>query len=125
MTHKNTVGTLMAALLVLVVGLACSGLKDDTEVANKLIDEGNASITESTTLLTDAATKLEALGDIKNLSQAPKLAPELIRVLDQAQEKCKTAAANFDEASKLKVDDKFKEYLVTKVKEFNKRAELV
>jgi prefoldin subunit 5 len=123
--QKNTLAAMMAVLTIVAVGLACSGLKDDTEAANKLIDEGNAAIGETTKLITDAQGKLAAMSDTKHFAESTKIAPELIKILDQAGEKCKTAAAKFDEASKLRVDEKFKSYLVAKVNEFNKRAELV
>src|ERR1051325_9219555 len=50
---------------------------------------------------------------------------EAIRAYEQAEQKAKEAAGKFDEASKLKINDKFKEYLSLKVKEYNKRADLV
>ena len=123
--QKNTPGMLMAVLMTLVVGLACSALSDDTEKANKLIDEANASIAETTKLMTAAEEKMSAMNDAKQVSEKTKIAPEVIQAFDQAKEKCKTAAAKFDEASNLKVDEKFKSYLVSKTKEFNKRAELI
>ena len=123
--QKNTIGMLMAVLITSAVGLACSGLSDETGKANKLIDEGNAAITETGTLMNDAVGKMSTMTDPKQVSASVKIAPDVIRLFDQAEEKCKMAAAKFEEASNLKVDEKFKAYLVAKVKEFNKRAELI
>jgi hypothetical protein len=125
MMQKNAVGAVFAIVMVLAFGLACSALSDDTEKANKLIDEGNAASSEGMKLMTDAQSKLTAMTDGKNVANAPKIAPDLIKVFDQAEEQVKTAAGKFDEASKLKVDEKFKDYLVAKAKEFNKRAEVI
>lgn len=59
-------------------------------------------------------------------SRKPALSPkEAIAAYDKAEAKCKEAAKKYEDASKLKISDKFKEYLGIKVKEYNKRAELV
>jgi len=63
--------------------------------------------------------------NVAQLGEARTLANEAIREYDQAEEKCRDAVAKYDEASKLKTDDKFKEYLSLKVKEYNKRAEMI
>ena len=51
--------------------------------------------------------------------------PEAIAAYDKAAEKCKEAASKYDEASRLQVSDQFKQYLILKAKEYNKRAEMV
>src|SRR2546430_12644423 len=38
---------------------------------------------------------------------------------------CKAAAQKYDEASRLQINDKFKQYLILKVKEYNKRGEMI
>lgn len=63
--------------------------------------------------------------DVSELDQARVTAKEAIAAYDKAKEKCKEASRKYEEASKLKVKDKFKEYLTLKTKEFDKRAELV
>src|SRR4051794_30629521 len=93
--QKNSAGMLMAVLITLVVGVACSALNDETEKANKLVDEGNAAIAETTKLMTDAQGKMSSMTDTKQVTQSTKIAPEVIQLFDQAEEKCKTAAAKF------------------------------
>ena len=44
-TNQNIYGSLLAALLFIGVVLACSS-GDETEKANKLVNEGNAAIEE-------------------------------------------------------------------------------
>src|SRR6266403_1423941 len=73
-----------------------------------------------------AATKQQMLETkVSQLAEARTLAKEAIAAYDKAEDKCKEAAKKYDEASKLKISDKFKEYLGLKTKEYNKRAELV
>jgi len=108
--------------------LACSGgSADETDKANKLVDEGNAAINEGKKFVADAEQKKDKMlhTNVSQLGEARTIANEAIRAYDQAEDKAKEAAAKFEEASKLKINDKFKEYLALKVKEFNKRAELV
>src|SRR5215471_5252483 len=126
-TNKNIFSALFAAMLLVGVVLACGGTADETEQANKLVNEGNAAINEGKKYVADAEQKKDKMlhTDVSQLAEARTLANEAIRSYDQAEDKAKEAAGKFEEASKLKVSDKFKEYLGLKVKEFRKRAELV
>src|SRR5258707_6898984 len=106
--------------------LACSS-GNETEKANKLGDEGNAAVEEGKKFYVDAEAKKQQMLETKvsQLAEARTLAKEAIAAYDKAEDKCKEAAKKYDEASKLKISDKFKEYLELKAKEYNKRAELV
>jgi hypothetical protein len=121
--HSSAV---MALLLLVVAVLACS-TGDEREKANKLGDEGNAAVEEGKKYYIDAEEKKQKMlhTNISQLAEARTLAKEAIAAYDKAEEKCKEAAKKYEEASKLKISDKFKEYLGIKVKEYNKRAELV
>ena len=125
---KNTQrhsGTFLALLMLVAAVLACSsGL--ETEKANKIGDEGNAAVAEGKKFYTEAEEKKQAMlqTNVGQLAEARTLAKEAIASYDKAEEKCKEAAKKYDEASKLKISDKFKEYLQIKVREYNKRAEL-
>jgi hypothetical protein len=118
----------MALLLLLAVVLACSGsIGNETGKANKLVEEGNAAVKEAQKFVADAEDKKDKMLHTKvaQLAEARTLAKEAIAAYDKAEEKCKEAANKYDEASKLKINEKFKEYLVLKMKEYNKRAEVV
>jgi hypothetical protein len=125
-TNQNVSGALFAGLLLLAALLAC-GSGDETEKANKLVNEGNAAIDEGKKYVADGEEKKNKMLQmpVAQLADARTLAREAVRSYEQAEQKAKEAAGKFDEASKLKISDKFKEYLSVKVKEFNKRAELV
>src|ERR1043165_1449604 len=125
-TNQSVSNALVAGLLLLGVVLACN-FGDDTEKANKLVNEGNAAIDEGKKYVAAGEDKKNKMlqTSVAQLADARTLAKEAIRAYEQAEQKAKEAAGKFDEASKLKVSDKFKEYLGLKVKEYNKRAELV
>jgi hypothetical protein len=118
----------MALLFLLAVVLACSSsIGNETVQANKLVDEGNAAVQEAKKFVTEAESKKDSMlhTNVRQLAEARTLAKESVAAYDKAEEKCKEAAKKYEEASKLKINDKFKEYLGLKVKEYNKRAELV
>src|SRR5260221_10393281 len=121
--HSSTV---MALLMLVAAVLACSSGME-TEKANKIGDEGNAAVAEGKKFYTEAEEKKQAMlqTNVRQLAEARTLAKEAIASYDKAEEKCKEAAKKYDEASKLKISEKFKEYLELKAKEYNKRAELV
>ena len=125
-TNQNVSNALLAVLLLLGVALGC-GASDETEQANKLVNEGNAAIEAGKKFVADGEEKKSKMlqTSVAQLADARALAKEAIRAYEQAEQKAKEAAGKFDEASKLKINDKFKEYLSLKVKEYNKRADLV
>jgi hypothetical protein len=126
MNSDRRSGGVLALLFLLAAVLACSS-GDETAKANKLGDEGNAAVQEGKRFFVDAEEKKQKMLQTKvsEMAEARTLAKEALAAYDKAEEKCKEAARKYEEASKLKISDKFKEYLGIKVKEYNKRAELV
>lgn len=116
----------MALLLLVAAVLACS-TGDETKKANTLVDEGNAAVGEAKKFVAEAEEKRQKMlqTPVDELEDARATAKEAIAAYDKAKEKSKEASRKYEEASKLKVGDKFKEYLALKVKEFDKRAELL
>jgi hypothetical protein len=124
--NRSVSTALFAGIVLLVVVLACSS-GDETDKANKLVAEGNTAIDEGKKFFADAEEKKDRMlhTDVSHLADARAIANEAKKAYDQAEEKAKAGAGKFEEASKLKLGDKYKEYLALKVKEFNKRAELI
>jgi len=123
---RSVTGALLAGFMLLGVVLACSsGL--ETDKANQLVAQGNSAIDEGKKFFKDADEKKNKMlhTDVSQLAEARTIANEAIRAYDQAEQKAKEAAGKFEDASKLNINDKYKEYLNLKVKEFNKRAELI
>lgn len=118
--------TLLALLALLTFAVACT----ETEQANKLIEEGNAMITEANKMSEEAGTKygklLDNMTDENFSEEQAKSKSDINAAADafgKSAEKYRAAAKKFEEASKMKVDDKFKEYLSFKAQEFNKNAD--
>src|SRR5262249_12867391 len=125
---QNRLNLFTALLLLTAAVLACrSASSNETDKANKLVAEGNAAVQEAKKFIADAEDKKNQMlkTNVAKLAQARAIAADAIAAYDKAKDKCKEAAQKYDEASKLKISDKFKEYLTLKVKEYNKRAELV
>ena len=127
MNRRNQpLSAFIAMLLLIAAVLACSS-GNETEKANKLVDEGNAAVQEAKKHVTEAEELKDKMlhTDVSQLALARSTGKDAIAAYDKAEAKCKEAAAKYDEARRLKINDKFKEYLALKVKEYNKRAELV
>lgn len=120
----------VAFLLLIAAIWACGNSSSNTadrDKANTLVDEGNTAVDQMKNFVNEAKAKEDQMmqTDIRRLAEARVRATEAIAAYDKAAEKCKEAASKFDEASRLNVSDKFKQYLILKAKEFNKRAELI
>jgi hypothetical protein len=131
MIRERNSTSMLALGLILVAVLACN-LLNETDKANKLVDEGNAAAQDGKKFLTEAEEKrqamMTALPDIKSAEEpvaARGLAKDAIAAYDKARAKCNEAANKYEEASKLKINAKFKEYLTLKAKEYKTRAELM
>lgn len=120
--------TTLTILLLVCFAFACN--LDETEEANKLIEAGNAAVTEGNKLLQDASSKNDKLFDSVSAEQyleqrdsLKSTAQEAAEGFDKSAAKYREASTKFDQASKLKIHDKLKEYLTAKAQEFTKRAE--
>jgi hypothetical protein len=121
---------ILAILMLIFVGLACSG--DETEKANSLVDEANKFVAEGNKAVQEAESKgkefdkkvSDASGQREEQQDINKFANDnLIPTYNKIKENYTKAGEKFGEASKLKINDKYKEYLQLKEQEFKKRAE--
>lgn len=124
-TKRNA---LLAFMLMAAFALACSSLGDEREKANQLVNEGNKLVEEGNQLGQDAQAKFKEISQMMrgfpdNREDLRQPSDELTDIIEKGSEKFREASKKFDEASKLKVDEKFKEYLSLKSQEFNKHAE--
>jgi hypothetical protein len=128
MTSPRNSDSLLALFLLLAAVVACStSSNNEVAKADKLVDEGNAAVEQGKKFVLEAEEKKNAMLqlNVRRIAEARVIAAEAIAAYDKAAEKCKEAAQKYDEASRLKISEKFKQYLILKVKEYNKRAELV
>jgi uncharacterized protein YxeA len=125
---KNLTAVL-AVLMMIFVGLACTN--DETDKANAMVDEANKFIAEANKAVTDAETKGQEfdtkVSEISSNDEHKKVGEfgekELQPLYDRMKENFQKAGEKFEAAGRLKVNEKFKEYLDLKASEFKKRAE--
>ena len=129
MKFKNKLNLLISLLLITALVLACNSY--ETEKANKLVDEANKSITEGNDAFKDANEKsdkmIDAEASITSESQVEGVkgqAKDVVAAYEKASKGYSTASSKFDEASKLNVQEKFKEYLQTKSQAMKKLSEM-
>ena len=126
---RKTTLWLVVLLAAISFSMACGGQEDE---ANKLVNEANAVIDKakasdskinalSKELLGDAWVNADDNG--KYMADNKAKFDELVGLDEQNEKAMNEAAGKFDQATKLKVDDKFKEYLGLKSQEFKKLSE--
>jgi hypothetical protein len=123
--------TILLTMMVVMAGLLSACNLYETDKANKLVDEANVSITDGNDKinkgndkLVEMETAVPNIEDEAGLEKARGVAKDSIALLEKARDQYKVASGKFEEASKLKLQDKFKEYLDTKSKEMKKRSDI-
>ena len=121
----------LAMLLGLIsLGLACDSAqvdkanklaKEATDIYNKTVDPSNKTVDSFNELMGDNLVKADDLEEYKTKNKAKF--DELISQCDQLEKSRNEAAGKFEEASKIDVDAKFKEYCALKGQDYRKRAE--
>lgn len=123
---------LILVILMVGIGAACD-LIDQTTEANKLIDDANALIEKNNVISTRSGAIFDELfgenvtkvTDFKEYQKENKSKfDELIKINEEREKLSADVVAKFEEAAKLKVGDKYKEYLDAKVLELKKRGEV-
>jgi len=128
----NTLVILFAAF-IFVIGCSSSGGTQQAE-ANKIVDQANKKLDE----VKESYSKLEARNTALfsvNIQTVPQLryyksrmageAKSIVSEYEKVSDALKDIAKQYDEISRLNVDDKYKEYAKLKSDEFAKRAEAV
>ena len=129
---KQSVPRVCALLLTIFVLSGCATPGDDSERANRAVDDGNAEVEAGKKLSEEGLAKYmeafdfeESTGSSSDWEDRKQPAREAIDLLGKAVERFRKAADKFEEASKLRVDEKFKQYLSLKTQGLRKRAEQV
>ena len=128
MTKRTERNSILPVLFILIAALACSN--DETAKANKLVDDANDVVKDANKASQDGLAKIygmEAmLPKIKNqndLSAARGVANECISILTKAKQSYSDASDKLGQASKMSINQKFKEYLDLKSQEMKKRSD--
>src|SRR6266480_2799412 len=116
--------TILLTMTILCVGFATACNLYDTDKANKLVDEANIAIREANDNIDKGGNKLTDLDNAiprvrseNDLERLRAVAKEIIPTIEKARDKFKEAGGKFEQASKLNLQDKFKEYLNAKANE--------
>jgi hypothetical protein len=122
--------TILLAMTIISVGLVTACNMYQTNQANKFVDEANKAITEANDKMDKVRVKFAEMENAirqflseNDLEVQSAVAKEIIPILEKARDSYKEASGKFEDASKLKLQDKFKEYLEYKAKEMKKRSE--
>jgi hypothetical protein len=90
---------------------------------NSILDTANKNADEAAKQLGDINSKLGAVEEEAELEAVQAQAKTIIPLMEKSRDGYKDAAAKFEEASKLKLPEKYAEYLVARAQELKKRAE--
>ncbi len=120
---------ILATAFCLAFSAACNMYEIDK--ANKLVDEANKSINEANEGINSSSAKLvemekavERIHSDEELEAQRGVAKGIITTLEKTRDQYKNAGEKFESASKVKLPEKFKEYLEYKAKEMKKRGEV-
>lgn len=130
---KNKFNLLAVLAIVFGIGLACSGsIGNQQAEANKLVDEANKKLEEARSLMvkTDQRSqqlfgaKINTVAELNAYKDKMKgEAKEIADDYEKVSTMLKDVSKKFDDASRMNVSDKYKEYAKLKSDEFVKRAE--
>lgn len=128
---NGRLGAGLSLLLLASLVLACSALKNagggnQMAEANKLVESAKEDldavdrISDENEEKTSELTRAENAG---NADEVKKILDELINAIDDGLKHGESAAEKTEQASKLKIDDKYKEYLSYKAQAFRKQID--
>lgn len=131
MTNRNKRHALLCGVVAVVAALMVGcGSRDDTDRANKLVDEGNAEVESAKKQAEEGMAKYTQAFDFDadtdtsaDWEKSKPTATAASELLEKAASSFDRAADKFAQAGKLNVDPKFKQYLDLKARSSRLRAE--
>lgn len=129
--RKGRSGAALSVLLLASMVIACSALKrmsgnSGIDEANKLVQSANEDLKEITKIAQSNKDKESRINKQLNASDfngAKQTMDEAIKAIDDGLERGRSAADKFERASKLEVDQVYKDYLTLKSQSVRKTAE--
>lgn len=112
-TTRNIIAALALALLLVAPGCKyfSKTTTDQTKEANKLQEEADQLAAKVDDAYNQATQKEDAIKAEKKAKTRQQLNDEEAAIFDQAIADAKAAADKYDQAGKLKIDEKYKQYL--------------
>jgi hypothetical protein len=124
--ESDRLSSVLALTLLVFVALACSGMGNETDEANKLVKSAQEDLAEVNKIADDNDDKSSEISRAENADNADevkRLLKKAIEAIDKGTGFGKSAIEKLDKASKLKLDPAYKEYLELKTKAFQRQLE--
>jgi hypothetical protein len=133
MKGHNKFNAILLLLIAVAMSLACSGA-GQTEEANKIVDQANKKLEEAkdlygktekrnTELFSAKVETVQELNDYKSKKSGE--AKSIAADYEKVSAMLKDISKQYDDVSRLNLDEKYKNYAKLKADEFAKRAEAV
>lgn len=132
MKTQNKFNAILITVIALALCLACSS--DQQADANKLVDQANKKLEEVKALYVKVeerntalfSAKLQTVGQLQAYKKSKSdEAKSIAADFEKAGQMLKEIAKQYDDASRMNVKDKYKEYAKLRSDEYVKRAEAV
>ena len=133
MKRTNKLNSILIIFAAFTLVLGCSGGTQQAE-ANKIVEQANKKLEETKDLYSKVEARNTALFDV-NVRTVAQLrfytskmegeAKSIVSEYERVAESLKDIAKQYDEISRLNVDEKYKEYAKLKSDEYAKRADAV
>ncbi|CAN5216782.1 hypothetical protein BH10ACI1_BH10ACI1_34320 [soil metagenome] len=133
MKKQNKLNAIFIILVAIALGLACSS-SNQIEEANKTVDQANKKLDEAKELYTKTESRNKELFSVNIQNdrqlQAYKFlknneAKSIVADYERTAEMLKDISKQYDDVSRMNLNEKYKEYAKLKSEEFVKRAEAV
>lgn len=129
--RKGRGGAALSLLLLASLVLACSSLKKLTgnsgiDEANKLVQSANEDLKEINKIAQsnkDQESRINKLLNANDFNAAKQAMDDTVKAIDDGLARGKSAAEKFEKASKLDIDQVYREYLTLKSQSVRKTVE--
>ena len=129
--RKGRSGAALSVLLLASMVIACSALKrmsgnSGIDEANKLVQSANEDLREITKIAQsnkDKESRINRQLNASDFNGAKQTMDDSIKAIDDGLERGRSAADKFEKASKLEIDQVYREYLTLKSQSVRKTAE--
>ena len=135
MKLNNKLNALLVIFAAIAIAMGCSSSGGSQQAeANAIVDKANKKLDETKELMSKVEARNSALfsANIQTVNQlrgykviASSEAKSIVADYDRVTDNLKDIAKQYDEISRLNVDEKYKSYAKLKSEEFAKRAEAV
>ncbi len=134
MKNQNKLNVIFILIISIALGLACSGSEDQTVEANKVVDLANQKLEEAKDLYAKTELRNANLfsANVQTVQQLQAYkasksneAKSIVGDYEKVAEMLKDVSKQYDDISRMNLNEKYKDYAKLKSDEFAKRTEAV